>query len=319
MSRSPRSVSDVLRSFDRALGIASSPKSAKSARIATPPRTDVSRADLSPPAAPRMEAPRGNASRLDSSRSGATGRPAEVVELRPSADVHADSLLGSWELPAEWLTDPGSPDLKLARLAEIRAFHDQACPHCTTATTHQQTVFGEGNPAAEIVFVGEAPGETEDQVGRPFVGRAGQKLDEMIRAMGLARADVYIANALKSRPPDNRTPLAHEVAACGPFLMAQLLAIRPRAIVTLGGPSTKLVLGETQGITRLRGNWRSWMPPEGSGASPIPVMPTYHPAYVLRNYTAKVRGEVWSDLKSVLEALGRPVPRTAKDGDRDND
>ncbi|MBL9141381.1 MAG: uracil-DNA glycosylase [Phycisphaerae bacterium] len=191
----------------------------------------------------------------------------------------------------------------------MRSHHDAGCPHCTAATSHRQTVFGEGSATAEIVFVGEAPGETEDEVGRPFVGRAGQKLDEMIKAMGLNRQDVYIANALKARPPDNRTPLPHEIAACGPYLIAQLLAIRPRVIVTLGGPATKLVLGESQGITRLRGIWRQWTPPEGGGDAPVAVMPTYHPAYLLRNYTPKVRGEVWSDLKAVLEFLGRNPPK----------
>jgi DNA polymerase len=148
-------------------------------------------------------------------------------------------------------------------------------------------------------------GEVEDQLGRPFVGPAGQKLDEMIRAMGFRREDVYIANVLKSRPPDNRTPLPDEVERCGPFLIEQLLAVRPRVIVTLGGPATKLVVGTDAGITRLRGTWQEWAPPTGSDCAPIPVMPTYHPSYVLRNYTAKVRGEVWSDLKRVLERLGR--------------
>jgi DNA polymerase len=193
-------------------------------------------------------------------------------------------------------------------LADIRQAHDTDCPHCTTATAHTQTVFGEGSPTAEIMFVGEAPGETEDAVGRPFVGRAGQKLDEMIKAMGLERTDVYIANVLKSRPPENRTPLQHEVDACGPYLVAQLLAVRPKVIVTLGGPAAKLVLAETTGITRLRGIWRTWTPPAGAQLEHIAVMPTYHPAYLLRNYTPKVRGEVWSDLKLVLERLGKNAP-----------
>lgn len=219
--------------------------------------------------------------------------------------------MGGWALPAEWLQSAGEPAQRAARLAAIQEAHTAGCPHCTVAPGWTNMVFGEGNAAADILFVGEAPGETEDQLGRPFVGAAGKKLDEMIKAMGLERQQVYIANVLKTRPPDNRTPLQPEVDACGPYLVAQILAIRPKVIVTLGGPAAKLVLGETTGITRLRGVWREWAPPQGSDCSPIPVMPTYHPAYILRNYTAKVRGEVWSDLKRVLERLGRPVPGQA--------
>lgn len=216
-------------------------------------------------------------------------------------------------LHPEWLTPLQGAKERQARLDEIRAAHDAECSHCTTATYHQQTVFGEGNPLAEIMFIGEAPGETEDNLGRPFVGRAGQKLDEMIAAMGLERGEVYIANVLKSRPPDNRTPLPHEVEACSPYLTAQILTIRPRVLVTLGGPAAKLVLNESLGITRLRGTWRQWNPPPGAEATPIPVMPTYHPAYLLRNYTPKVRGEVWHDLKQVLAHLGRPLAKGESD------
>jgi DNA polymerase len=163
-------------------------------------------------------------------------------------------------------------------------------------------VFGEGDACARLLFVGEAPGETEDRLGRPFVGRAGEKLDEMIAAMGLRREQVYIANVLKSRPPENRTPLQHEVDACGPFLIEQIRTIRPEVIVTLGGPATKLLLGTEEGITRLRGAWQSWKDP--AGGLEIPLMPTYHPAYLLRNYTAKTRGEVWNDLQAVMANLG---------------
>jgi DNA polymerase len=198
------------------------------------------------------------------------------------------------------------PSQRVDALNALRARHDAQCPHCTTATAHTQTVFGEGSPTARLMFIGEAPGENEDRTGRPFVGRAGEKLDEMIAAMGLNREQVYIANVLKSRPPDNRTPLQHEVDGCGPFLIEQILIVRPEVIVTLGGPATKLVLGTEEGITRLRGTWSEWAPPAG-GLPPIPVMPTYHPAYLLRNYTPKTRGEVWADLKAVMGRLGRPA------------
>ncbi len=195
----------------------------------------------------------------------------------------------------------GDAEGKPARLAALRVRHDRECAHCTTATAHTQTVFGEGSPDAAVMFVGEAPGEQEDRTGRPFVGRAGQKLEDMIKAMGFSREEVYIANVLKSRPPDNRTPLRHEVEACGPYLVEQVRIIRPRAIVTLGGPATKLLLETEEGITKLRGIWATYR----AGDLEIPVMPTFHPAYLLRNYTPEVRKQVWSDLTQVLEKLGR--------------
>lgn len=193
-----------------------------------------------------------------------------------------------------------SPDAADA-LQKLRVEHDECCPHCTVATGHTQTVFGEGNANADLMFIGEAPGQEEDRTGRPFVGRAGQKLDQMIEAMGLARADVYIANVLKSRPPDNRTPLQPEVDACGPYLCRQIRIIQPRVIVTLGGPATKLLLNTDVGITKLRGIWAEYRDDEASLV--IPVMPTFHPAYLLRNYTPDTRRKMWSDLQAVLTLL----------------
>lgn len=190
------------------------------------------------------------------------------------------------------------------QLEALRVEHATCCPHCTRATYHRNLVFGEGDPEARLVFVGEAPGETEDRLGRPFVGRAGQKLDDMIRAMGLERGRVYIANVLKSRPPDNRTPLPHEVAECGPTLLRQLAIIRPEVIVTLGAPATKFLLGSEAGITRLRGIWGEWIVPAALGGGRVAVMPTFHPAYLLRNYTNETREMVWSDLKQVMVRLG---------------
>jgi len=208
---------------------------------------------------------------------------------------------------------PPAGATKSERLAALATLHARECPHCTTATGYENIVFGEGNPDAELFFVGEAPGETEDRAGRPFVGRAGEKLDEMIAAMGLTRAEVYIANVLKARPPENRTPLAHEVERCGPYLLAQLAVVRPRVVVTLGGPATKLLLASELGITRLRGIWAN-VRLGAAGGEPleVPVMPTFHPAYLLRNYTAETRRQVWEDLKKVLDLLGRPVPQRAK-------
>lgn len=199
--------------------------------------------------------------------------------------------------------ETGSLCQKGKRLAELRDRHDMECEHCTNVRGHIQTVFGEGSPDADIFFVGEAPGETEDRIGRPFVGLAGQKLDEMIRAMGLRREDCYIANVLKSRPPENRTPRAEEIERCGPYLVDQILIVNPKVIVTLGGPATKLLLKVDSGISKLRGVWAEWIPPASTRRSPIPVMPTHHPAYLLRNYTVETRKEVWSDLQAVTRKI----------------
>lgn len=218
----------------------------------------------------------------------------EVAEKSSSSAERDDPQPAPWHNPAL---------SKQERLALLQAHHDANCPHCTCSTTHNRTVFGEGNPDAQIMFIGEAPGEEEDRTGRPFVGRAGQKLDDIIRAMGLARADVYIANILKCRPPNNRTPLQPEVDACSPFLTEQIRVIRPSVIVALGGPAAKMLLQTETGITRLRGCWGQY----NAGDLCVPVMPTYHPAYVLRNYTVKTRQEVWSDMQAVLHRLGHGV------------
>ena len=140
------------------------------------------------------------------------------------------------------------------------------------------------------MFVGEGPGADEDAQGEPFVGRAGQKLNEMIRAIGLERGDVYIANIVKCRPPGNRDPEGDEVATCSPFLFRQIEAIHPSVIVALGSPATKTLLNTKAGITSLRGKWGSFRG--------IPVMPTFHPAYLLRSYTVENRQAVFSDLKA---------------------
>ena len=284
---------DPLHQADLAMGITWAPRRGAAAVPASPP-VDA-------------EAGRVAAKPIET---GGTGTPAsraprtEALEATASEQAATTALTMPARLPTQ-----GQSRVLASRaerdeaLRELRERHERQCPHCTTATGHTQTVFGEGDSMARLVFVGEAPGETEDRTGRPFVGRAGEKLDEMIRAMGLGREQVYIANVLKSRPPDNRTPLQHEVNGCGPYLIEQLLVIRPQVIVTLGGPASKLLLGTDTGITRHRGAWAQWNPPEGLG-QPIAVMPTYHPAYLLRNYTAKTRAEVWSDLQAVMQRLG---------------
>ena len=164
-----------------------------------------------------------------------------------------------------------------------------------------QPVFGEGDSNARLVFVGEAPGADEDRTGRPFVGAAGKKLDQIILAMGLRRADVYICNVLKARPPQNRAPLPDEVAACAGYLHAQLACIGPEVIVALGGPASKFLLDTDLSITKLRGRWGQWTSKEGDVT--CDVMPTFHPAYLLRQYTPTVRGQVWEDMQQVIARL----------------
>jgi DNA polymerase len=169
------------------------------------------------------------------------------------------------------------------------------CKRCKLAPSRTNLVYGVGNPDADLVFVGEAPGADEDAQGEPFVGKAGQLLTKMIEAMGYSRADVYICNVLKCRPPGNRNPEPDEVASCEPFLKRQLAAIRPRMIVALGKFAAQCLLRDDTPITRLRGGFRSY---EG-----IPLMPTLHPAYLLRDPSKKKLA--WEDLKAVNAALAR--------------
>lgn len=188
---------------------------------------------------------------------------------------------------------------RLSSLSETVA----SCTRCPLAEHRTQTVFSRGDPMAELCFVGEGPGQSEDEQGEPFVGAAGQLLDTMIGAMGYARDEVYICNIVKCRPPNNRTPTDAEMAACTPFVTEQLELVQPKAIVALGATALRGLLGPGEGITKARGKWKLY---RGS----IPVMPTFHPSYVLRMGTKEVKSMVWSDLKQVLAQLGRkPPPR----------
>ena len=172
------------------------------------------------------------------------------------------------------------------------------CRRCRLCEQRHKIVFGSGNPEAKLVFVGEGPGADEDASGLPFVGRAGQLLTQMIdgtaakEGLTIRRADVYICNVVKCRPPENRTPLPDEMEICGQFLFRQLLTIRPKAICVLGGTAAKALLGAREGITKLRGNWQTWRD--------IRVMPTYHPSFLLRPYSQNAKREAWEDLKKVL-------------------
>ena len=166
------------------------------------------------------------------------------------------------------------------------------CKRCKLHKTRTHIVFADGNPTAELVFVGEGPGHDEDVQGLPFVGRAGKLLTQMIEAMGLQRKDVYICNVVKCRPPENRTPQPDEMEICGQFLYRQLQSIRPKAICALGSTAAKAILGTKDGVMRLRGQWHDWRG--------IPVMVTYHPSYLLRPYNQNAKKEAWEDLKKVL-------------------
>jgi uracil-DNA glycosylase len=172
------------------------------------------------------------------------------------------------------------------------------CTRCKLHRHRNKIVFGAGNPRAELMFIGEGPGHDEDLQGLPFVGRAGQLLTQMIEAMGLSRNDVYIANVVKCRPPENRAPEKDEVSTCMPYLLRQIGAIQPKAIVCLGSVAAQALLSTNKGISRFRGEWFDF---RGSR-----LMATYHPAYLLRNPHAKP--EVWTDLKKVMAYLGLKPP-----------
>jgi DNA polymerase len=184
----------------------------------------------------------------------------------------------------------------------LKALRDHIgdCRRCRLCERRTQIVFGVGNPKARIMFVGEGPGAEEDRQGEPFVGRAGQLLTDIItKGMGLKRSDVYIANVVKCRPPDNRVPEPDEMAACIPFLEAQIEAIRPEVIVALGATAVQGLLGVKVQITKFRGEWTNF---KGT-----PLMPTFHPSYLLRNPSAKK--EVWVDIRTVMKKLGMDLPK----------
>jgi uracil-DNA glycosylase len=229
-------------------------------------------------------------------------RPA--IAARPAAPLRAPAA--SRQPPAaDRPPEAADPERsrRLALLDPIRA-EVRACRACALCERRTQTVFGVGDPCAALVFVGEGPGEEEDRQGEPFVGPAGQLLTRMIAAMGLSRETVYIANVVKCRPPGNRKPEPGEMAACLPYLLRQLDLIAPRAICALGNMAAKALLDTPESITRLRGKFA-----EHRG---IPVLPTFHPSYLLR--TPDDKRLAWSDLRKIMEFLGLPDPRDRRDG-----
>lgn len=195
------------------------------------------------------------------------------------------------------------------KTSELEKIAEQAnqCRKCELGSLRTNSVPGEGNSNARIMFVGEAPGADEDAQGRPFVGRAGQLLDKIIEACGLKRSDVFIGNILKCRPPENRDPRAEEIISCLPYLQRQIEIIEPEIIVALGAHAAKTLLNTTKPIGQLRGQFHEYY--AGLGRPPVKLMATYHTAYLLRNYSQENRRRVWEDMKKVLVELGLPIPK----------
>ncbi|HTV20482.1 MAG TPA: uracil-DNA glycosylase [Polyangiaceae bacterium] len=261
-----------------------------------PPLPRPAAADAVAPA-PAGDAPRLRRAPVASpSDSGSAPSPeaAAVREPTPSSETAAARPPAASALPRVQL-----PRASLDRLGEL-AEEARACTRCALHEGRSHSVFARGGGASGIVFVGEGPGEEEDRQGLPFVGPAGQLLDRMIAAMQLDREDVYVCNIVKCRPPKNRKPEPDEMACCMPFLAEQLTLLEPRVIIALGATAVQGLLGTTEGITRLRGQWKLWR-------GKVPVMPTFHPAYLLR--TPQAKREVWKDLQEVLRHLGGDAAR----------
>jgi uracil-DNA glycosylase family 4 len=224
-----------------------------------------------------------------------------VVELRELVDSLSEWLRyqrrlgwrGAPKAPAAAsVPEPAAPPEKISSLAEIRESMGK-CRRCKLHRGAKNLVFGEGSPSARLMFIGEAPGAEEDLQGRPFMGAAGQLLNNMLSKLGLERQEVYITNVVKRRPPENRDPEPDEIKACLPFLLQQIKAIQPLVIVTLGKIATQALLGTKEPITRLRGRWQRH--------DHIRVMPTFHPSYLLR--FPKERQKTWEDMQRVMEYL----------------
>tara|TARA_R110002072_G_scaffold42064_1_gene117306 strand:- start:5272 stop:6144 length:873 start_codon:yes stop_codon:yes gene_type:complete len=250
-------------------------------------------ADVAPPTPSRSPQP--------------TQAPVSVPPAHPPAQANPDSELASIPAAAAQALQGAyaSESDAQARLDALRAKYELDAPHAHFNTAFSNIVFGEGDPQAQLMFIGEAPGEDEDRTGRPFVGRAGQLLENMIKAMGVTREQVYITNVLKTRPPNNATPTKEQARLCEPYLVEQVRIIEPKAIVTLGLSASQLILKSQSPMRTLRGHWHPWpTSPESEGLGKIEIMPTYHPAYLLRSYTEDNRRKVWSDLTQVIDKLG---------------
>ena len=260
--------------------------------LAQPPATGT---PASGPAPAERQKPAG-------SETGAQQPVAEQTALLAlPGETQSEIFTTSAPSPATRLSSPE----KVSAFAALRerALACVKCPHL--ASSRKTVVFGVGSIDAQIMFVGEAPGADEDEQGEPFVGKAGQLLTKIIQATGLSRADVYIANILKCRPDTpgqsagNRKPTSDEMATCIPYLHEQIDLIRPKVIMALGATAVEGLLGKTLGITKLRGTWKTY---RGT-----PLMPTYHPAYLLRNQAMSEKRKVWEDMLAVMEKLEMPI------------
>jgi uracil-DNA glycosylase len=233
-----------------------------------------------------------------------------ATDQRPTTNDSSDDMpkAKAQKSPTPLPVIQGTPEEMLAAIsADIGD-----CKRCVLHKGRTKLVFGVGSPRAELMFIGEGPGADEDAQGIPFVGRAGQLLTNMIKAMGLSRDNVYIANVVKCRPPGNRTPERDECDTCGPFLMRQVAAIRPKVIVALGATAAKYLLDINDSMGNLRGQWYDFTPPAsatgGAPIEPIKLAVTYHPAYLLRD--PRQKGEAWKDLQMVMKELGlKPPPK----------
>jgi len=261
--------------------LAASSRAAGSERAPSHESPEQGRAAARGPGAARVPSPA-----EASARSGAS-EPAGTPAERATAAVAREHAAFS---PAPSAANSDAVRARLLVLAE----ETRACTRCGLHQGRSQTVFARGTGTSGLVFVGEGPGEEEDRQGFPFVGPAGQLLDRMIAAMELGRDDVYVCNIVKCRPPKNRKPEPDEMSACMPFLAEQLSLIEPKVIVALGATAVQGLLGTSEGITRMRGQWKSYR-------GQIPVMPTFHPAYLLRTPAAK--RDVWKDLQEVLRRM----------------
>jgi DNA polymerase len=252
--------------------------------------------------APRIAAP---PPELRSSRREEAQTFQPTVAKPPTQNVQSVLTSAATNTGSPVVAMPFSSEAKASAFVALRerALACVKCPHL--ASSRKNVVFGVGNIDAQLMFVGEAPGADEDEQGEPFVGNAGQLLTKIIQATGLSRADVYIANILKCRPDTpgesagNRKPTPAEMATCIPYLHEQIDLIRPKVIVALGGTAVEGLLGKTVGITKLRGHWQTY---RGT-----PLMPTYHPAYLLRNQAMSEKRRVWEDMLAVMEKLGMPI------------
>ncbi|MDG3005578.1 uracil-DNA glycosylase [Paludisphaera mucosa] len=294
-----REVRQRLESLSRA-GAATIPKSPERPRVPRPaaatvarPRPEVEPEPIPPPVVERPEPPPPVATPIAAATSTPTPAKPKPRAVEPPAPA---SLFGV----VEFKTPALAPEDRAAALA-VLAQEVAGCVKCAElAATRTQTVFADGSPTARLMFIGEAPGAEEDRRGVPFVGKAGQLLTDMItKGMGLRREDVYIANILKCRPPENRDPAPHEASNCFPYLERQIEIVRPEYLCLLGRISTSTLLNTALSMSRLRGRWHR--------VFGVPTIATYHPAYLLRNPAAKK--DAWEDLQMLMRAMGLVVPK----------